>query len=117
MQSASAYRDLNGTLIDAVNEGQRFAATTEVVANHNHCHSLTMMYFEVLRHFAVFQELAEVEECLFVPLVMTHFTRDNVHKWRDVLATHYSIVRRRLISSPRLDPIRCERRSMQTNAY
>lgn len=86
MQSASAYREQNGTLIDAVNEGQQFAATTEVVANHNHCHSLTMLYFEVLRHFAVFQELADVEECLFVPLVMTNFSRENVHKWRDVLA-------------------------------
>ncbi|WP_162903095.1 papain-like cysteine protease family protein [Taibaiella koreensis] len=86
MQSSSAYRSLNGTLIDTISEGQQYAATTEVVANHNHCHSLTMLYFEVLRHYAVFQELVGVEECLFVPLIMTNFSMENIHKWRDVLA-------------------------------
>lgn len=88
MQSASAYRELNGTLIDTITEGQQFSTTTEVVANHNHCHSLTMLYFEVLRHYAVFQELVQVEECIFVPLIMTNFSMENIHKWRDVLAAN-----------------------------
>lgn len=88
MQSASAYRELNGTLIDTVTEGQQFSTTTEVIANHNHCHSLTILYFEVLRHYAVFQELVQVEECIFVPLVMTNFSMDNIHQWRDILAAN-----------------------------
>lgn len=88
MQSSSAYRQQNGTLIDTIQEGQQYSTTTEVVANHNHCHSLTMLYFEVLRHYAVFQELAQVEECIFVPLIMTNFTMENIHKWRDVLAAN-----------------------------
>ena len=88
MQSASSYREQIGTLIDTVTEGQQYAATTEVVANHNHCHSLTMLYFEVLRHYAVFQELVQVEECLFVPLIMTNFMMENLHRWRDVLAAN-----------------------------
>lgn len=88
MQSSNAYRELSGTLIDTVSEGQQYAATTEVVANHNHCHSLTMLYFEVLRHYAVFQELVQVEECIFVPLIMTNFSMENIHKWRDVLAAN-----------------------------
>ena len=88
MQSSNAYREQSGTLIDTVSEGQQYAATTEVVANHNHCHSLTMLYFEVLRHYAVFQELVQVEECIFVPLVMTNFSMENIHKWRDVLAAN-----------------------------
>src|SRR5262249_30865480 len=46
----------------------------------------TMMYFEVLRHYAIYQELANVEECVFVPLLMTNFSQDNIFKWRDVLA-------------------------------
>jgi hypothetical protein len=91
-QSASSYRELNGTLIDTVTEGQQFSTSTEVIANHNHCHSLTMLYFEVLRHYAVYQELAQVEECIFVPLIMTNFSMENIHKWRDVLAA--SLLRR-----------------------
>ncbi|MBZ5857543.1 papain-like cysteine protease family protein [Flavihumibacter profundi] len=86
MQNADSYRQLNASVVTTVQEGQHYAATTEVVANHNHCHSLTMMYFEVLRHFAIFQELVQVEECVFVPLIMTNFTMENISKWSDVLA-------------------------------
>ncbi len=85
-QSAQSYREMNASVITTVTEGQQYSATTEVVANHNHCHALTMMYFEVLRHYAIFQEIANVEECLFVPLLMTRFDHRNVFKFRDVLA-------------------------------
>lgn len=85
-QSAQSYREMNASVITTVTEGQQYSATTEVVANHNHCHALTMMYFEVLRHYAIFQEIANVEECLFVPLLMTRFDHKNVFKFRDVLA-------------------------------
>ncbi len=87
-QSAQSYREMNATVITTVEEGQNYGVTSEVIANHNHCHSLTMMYFEVLRHYAIYQELSHVEECLFVPLLMTDFTRENVYKWKDVLAKH-----------------------------
>jgi hypothetical protein len=86
MQNAEGYRRLNASVVTTVQEGQRYGVTSEVVANHNHCHALTMMYFEVLRHFAVFQELAFAEECVFIPLLLTRFTTENVGKWRDVLA-------------------------------
>ena len=86
LQNAEGYRQLNASVVTTVQEGQRYGVTAEVVANHNHCHALTMMYFEVLRHFAVFQELASVEECVFVPLLLTRFTTENIGKWRDVLA-------------------------------
>lgn len=86
MQNSDSYRQLNATVVTSVQEGQHYATTTEVVANHNHCHALTMMYFEVLRHYAIYQELSYVEECLFVPLLMTNFTVDNIYKWNDVLA-------------------------------
>ncbi len=88
MQNADSYRQQNASVVSTVTEGQKYSATTEVVANHNHCHSLTMMYFEVLRHYAIYQELSSVEECVFVPLLMTHFTPENVHKWQDVLAAN-----------------------------
>lgn len=87
-QNAESYRQQNASVITTVTEGQKYGASTEVVANHNHCHSMTMMYFEVMRHYAIFQELAGVEECVFVPLLMTNFTMENVFKWQDVLAAN-----------------------------
>jgi outer membrane protein OmpA-like peptidoglycan-associated protein len=87
-QNAESYRRLNATVVTTVKEGQQYAVTTETIANHNHCHGLTMMYFEVLRHYGVYQEIAHVEECVFVPLLMTNFTVENIYKWKDVLAQH-----------------------------
>jgi Papain-like cysteine protease AvrRpt2 len=86
MQNAEGYRALNASVVTTVQQGQRYAVTSETIANHNHCHSLTIMYFEVLRHYAIFQELASVEECLFVPLLLARFSVDNIAAWRDVLA-------------------------------
>ncbi|MES2825666.1 MAG: hypothetical protein V4732_18845 [Pseudomonadota bacterium] len=88
MQNSESFRQLNSSVITTVKENQRYSATSEVVANHNHCHALTILYFEVLRHFAVYQELSSVEECVFVPFLMTNFTQENIYKWRDVLAPH-----------------------------
>lgn len=87
-QSAESFRELNASVVTTVSEGQEYGVTAETIANHNHCHSLTMMYFEVLRHYAIFQEVSHVEECIFVPLLMTNFTTNNIHKWKDVLAKH-----------------------------
>ncbi|SFF08517.1 N-acetylmuramoyl-L-alanine amidase [Chitinophaga sp. CF118] len=86
MQNSESYRQLNSSVVTTVKENQKYSATTEVVANHNHCHALTILYFEVLRHFAVYQELSSVEECVFVPFLMTNFSPENIYKWRDVIA-------------------------------
>jgi len=86
MQNAEGYRQLNASVVTTVQEGQRYGVTSEVVANHNHCHALTIMYFEVLRHYAIYQELSGVEECVLVPFLLTRFTTENIAKWRDVLA-------------------------------
>lgn len=84
-QGVSAVRDQRSTVIQTVGQHERVAATTEVIANHNRCHALTMQYFEVLRHFAVQERLAGVQECLFVPLQMTLFDDAKVLRWRDIL--------------------------------
>ena len=86
MQNAEGYRSLNASVVTTVQQGQRYGVTSEVIANHNHCHSLTMMYFEVLRHYAIFQNLSSVEECVFVPLLLARFSEENIAAWRDVLA-------------------------------
>lgn len=85
LQAASAVRNQRSTVIQTVNQGESVQVTTEVVANHNHCHAMTVEYFEVLRHFQVSQELADVQECLFVPLLMAQFDTRKALRWRDIL--------------------------------
>ena len=84
-QNATSYRQQNSSIVTTAQEGQNYGAETTVVANHNHCHAITMMHWEVLRHFAVYQELVDVEECVFIPFPLTRFTVANIAKWADTL--------------------------------
>lgn len=95
-QSAAAVRSLRSTVVTTASQGESVRATTETVANHNHCHALTIQYFEVLRHFRIEHQLAEVRECLFVPLPMSAFDLAKILRWRQELAAH--------LKAPRLLP-------------
>lgn len=88
MQATSAVRSQRATVVTSARQGESFSVQTEVVANHNHCHALTIQYFEILRHFVVEQELVDVQECLFVPLMMSRFTDAKILRWRECLSEH-----------------------------
>jgi hypothetical protein len=86
MQSASAIRSQRSSVVQTLGQGETMRVQSEVVANHNHCHAITIEYFEVLRHFQVFQELVDVQECLFIPLLMSRFDSMKALRWRETLA-------------------------------
>ena len=88
LQSASSVRSLRTSVVQTVSQGESTRVTTEVVANHNHCHALTIQYFEVLRHLRVAHELADVRECLFVPLPISPFSAPKTLRWRQSLETY-----------------------------
>ncbi len=85
LQSASAVRGQRATVVQSVGQNESVRVQTEVVANHNHCHAMTVEYFEVLRHFLVEHDLVDVQECLFVPLLMAAFDADKALRWREAL--------------------------------
>ncbi len=84
-QGASAVRNQRSTVVQTARQTERFKVQTEVVANYNHCHALTVQYFEVLRHYAIEQKLTHVQECLFIPLLMSEFDEPKVVRWKDIL--------------------------------
>ncbi len=86
VQSANAVRNMRSTVIQTVSQGERFEISSESVANYNHCHAMTIQYYEVLRHFKIRQRFAEAKEVLFVPLLMTQFTKDKLLRWRESLS-------------------------------
>ncbi|WP_174257238.1 hypothetical protein [Myxococcus xanthus] len=88
MQATSAVRSQRATVVTSARQGESLSVQTEVVANHNHCHALTIQYFEILRHFVIEQQLVDVQECLFVPLMMSRFTDAKVLRWRECLSEH-----------------------------
>ena len=84
-QAASSLRSQRSTVVQTVSQGENLNIQTEVIKNNNHCHSMTVEYFEVLRHFTIEQELADVQECLFIPLPMTPFDDDKILRWKNSL--------------------------------
>ncbi|MCK9373004.1 MAG: hypothetical protein M0P91_07385 [Sulfuricurvum sp.] len=84
-QSASSLRGQRSTVIQTVGQNENLSVQTEVIKNNNHCHAMTVEYFEVLRHYAIEQNLADVQECLFVPLPMSHFDHAKVLRWSNTL--------------------------------
>ncbi|HBG58247.1 MAG TPA: hypothetical protein DDX07_09570, partial [Porphyromonadaceae bacterium] len=66
-QSASSLRNQRSTVIQTVGQTENMTVQTEVIKNNNHCHAMTVEYFEVLKHYALETELVDVQECLFVP--------------------------------------------------
>jgi hypothetical protein len=87
-QRSSSVRNERSTVVQTVTQGETLRAETEVVANYNHCHAITVEYFEVLRHFLVTHELADVQECLFVPLPVLEFDRGRALRWREPLTRY-----------------------------
>jgi competence ComEA-like helix-hairpin-helix protein len=53
VQSANATRSQRATVVQSASQGERFSAETETIANYNHCHAITIVYFEILRHFKI----------------------------------------------------------------
>ena len=88
VQSTNSIRSQRTSVIQTVSEGERLEVTSEVVANYNHCHAITIQYFEVLRHFKVRQRFADARECLFVPLVMSSFDLDKLIRWKEILLSN-----------------------------
>lgn len=85
VQSANSVRSERSTVVQTVAQGERFETSSEVVANYNHCHAITVQYFQVIRHFEIRTRLSSVQECLFVPLRIQPFTRKKALRWRGTL--------------------------------
>lgn len=115
-QAASAVRSQRSTVIQTVSQGERVQATSESVANYNHCHAVTIQYFEVVRHFAVHHRFAGAQECLFIPLQMSNFETEKALRWRNVLEG--CLLRQDLRRGfEALERIQNERESLTENYY
>jgi hypothetical protein len=65
-QSTSAMRELRSTVVIHDSQKEDSKAQTRIVANYNHGHALTILYYEVLRHYRVVTRLANARLALLV---------------------------------------------------
>ena len=80
-----ALRQIESTVVQEVTEEESVTGTAEVVRNLNYSHSLTVIFYQILRHLKVTTEFAGVRECIFVPFAIKPFDLQRTYRWRDSL--------------------------------
>jgi uncharacterized membrane protein YgcG len=82
-----SLRKFESVVVTEVTQEETTTGTTEVVRNQNYAHSLTVIYYQILRHLKIETAVAGVRECLFVPLPIRPFTVARAYRWRDLIRT------------------------------
>ncbi len=86
VQASTLAQRFNSTVIVQGSQAERDAVQTRTVANHNHCHALTVLYYQVLRHFLVSTRLADKQDVILVTRPVYEFkTHSEVLQYRIVL--------------------------------
>jgi len=75
---SQAVRSRRATQVREVSESETQTATTRVIANYNHMHALTMMFFEVVQIFELSTRAVDAERVLFIPMKALAFDEEAV---------------------------------------
>ena len=65
-QASSAARRLQSTVVVQASQQETEQLQTRTVKNHNHCHALTVLYYEIVRHFRVRTVLVRARDALLL---------------------------------------------------
>jgi hypothetical protein len=69
-RQAEAARTRRATVVREVSQSEDEQLTTRVVANYNHMHALTVMYFEVIEVYSLRTRVVDAERVVFLPFVV-----------------------------------------------
>ncbi len=84
-QKSSYVRSLTSTVIVQSNQTESSTIQTRRVANHNHCHALTIQYYEVLRHYKMLTEYIGKRKAVLIPFSVFQFTKDTALRFRQAI--------------------------------
>jgi|GEM_PF-2430743 len=84
-QGTSYVRSLTSTVIVQASQAEHNVVQTRRVANHNHCHALTIQYYEVLRHFRLQTEFIRKRKAILIPFSPFAFTSEVALRFRTLL--------------------------------
>lgn len=109
-RQAAASRRSSRTGVRLASASEREQVTTKVITNHNHCHALTVQYWEVLRHFSVSSQVDDIQLVCFVPVEVVQFLPPGQsrtitgfdYERRDLLERYEMLIRYRDVIAGRL---------------
>ena len=90
-QASSAVRELRSTVVIQSNEAESATARTRIVANYNHSHALTLLYYEVLSHNRLVTRSTARRTVLYVQRAPLDFSD------LDVISRHRPVLERYLL--------------------
>lgn len=82
---AAAVRSRRASVVREIDERESETVTTRVVANYNHMHALTVMYFELLQVFSLVTEVVKAERLIFLPMQLVAFDAKTIKRHRETL--------------------------------
>lgn len=88
-QVSSASRELQSTVVVQSTQSEKETIETRTVANYNHSHALTILYYEVLRHYRVSTELVRRRPAVLIKIKTDWFAgvdaENNARNYRKAL--------------------------------
>lgn len=81
---AEAARTRRATVVREVSQNEAQELTTRVLANYNHMHALTIMYFEVIEAFDLKTRVVDAERLIFLPFKLRE-VQELIPRFRAVL--------------------------------
>jgi hypothetical protein len=86
-QATSVQREINSTVVIQARQEEKESIQTRTFSNYNHSHTLTILYYEVLRHFRVTVEWVRRRNAILarIPVRVEKFEEENLVKYRHVL--------------------------------
>lgn len=81
---AEAARTRRATVVREVSQSEAQDLTTRVLANYNHMHALTVMYFEVIEAFDLKTRVVDAERLIFLPFKVRE-VQELIPRFRAVL--------------------------------
>ncbi|MES5896732.1 hypothetical protein [Bacillus cereus group sp. RP43] len=92
-QASSVARELTSTVVVQGQQAESATAKTRVIANYNHSHALTILYYEVLQHQRLVTRATSVRPVLMLKQKIKEFSFDGeevyvLENYRDVIAAN-----------------------------
>ena len=84
-QSARAVRDLRSVVITQASQQERETVHTRKICNHNHCHTLTVMYYEILKNYRVTTRFIGTRKVVLIRYPITTFDLEKALCHRHIL--------------------------------
>lgn len=87
-QATAVTRRLNSTVIMQSSQAEQNVLQTRRVANHNHCHALTVEYYEVLRNFRLRTRFVGRRKAILIPFAPFTFEWTLAVRFRSMLVAN-----------------------------